>query len=197
MIDINLCMEILELKDKFADFDVGLTNDEIEKRMEAHMDDIFNLFLDKEKVPLRCSQCLPHIDSLLTSHAHTHHRSTAHTHTWCSIRVLQNLLRENVIPEKPEAKDTFEGRLVNPGHTIEVPDRPLLHPRPNFYLNLFVGASPMREFPSNNNTNNTNNAVHVVLDECRTQEGTHGPHRKGTAPALASKRHRLASTHSF
>ncbi len=67
MIDINLCMEILELKDKFADFDVGLTNDEIEKRMEAHMDDIFNLFLDKEKVPL---QSLPYIYSLL-SHTHT------------------------------------------------------------------------------------------------------------------------------
>jgi N-acylglucosamine 2-epimerase len=79
MIDINLCMEILELKDKFVDFDVGLTNEEIEQRMEAHMDDIFNVFHDKEK----------------------------------------NLLRENVIPEKPETKDTFEGRLVNPGHTIE------------------------------------------------------------------------------
>jgi hypothetical protein len=50
MIDINLCMEILELKDKFVDFDVGLTNEEIEQRMEAHMDDIFNVFHDKEKV---------------------------------------------------------------------------------------------------------------------------------------------------
>jgi hypothetical protein len=50
MIDVNLCMEILELKDKFSDFDVGLTKEEIERRMEAHMDDIFNLFLDKEKV---------------------------------------------------------------------------------------------------------------------------------------------------
>jgi hypothetical protein len=50
MIDINLCMEILELKDKFVGFDVGLTNEEIEQRMEAHMDDIFNVFHDKEKV---------------------------------------------------------------------------------------------------------------------------------------------------
>lgn len=51
MIDINLCMEILELKDKFLDFDVGLSNEQIEKRMEEHMDNIFNLFHDKEKVP--------------------------------------------------------------------------------------------------------------------------------------------------
>ncbi len=50
MIDINLCLEILELKDKHKDFDVGLTNDEIEKRMDEHMDSIFSLFLDKEKV---------------------------------------------------------------------------------------------------------------------------------------------------
>ncbi len=29
-----------------------------------------------------------------------------------------------------------------------------------------------------------NNAVYVVLDECRAQEGPHGPHRKGAAPPL-------------
>jgi hypothetical protein len=26
--------------------------------------------------------------------------------------------------------------------------------------------------------------VHVVFDECRAQEGPHGPHRKGAAPPL-------------
>jgi hypothetical protein len=80
MIDINLCMEILELKDKFADFDVGLTNDEIEKRMEAHMDDIFNLFLDKEKVP---RQRLPH--------THAHYLTTTHVVDW---RITESAARE-------------------------------------------------------------------------------------------------------
>ncbi len=77
MIDINLCMEILELKDKFADFDVGLTNDEIEKRMETHMDDIFNLFLDKEKVPLQRLDVTRYRFSSLT-HTLSHTHTTAH-----------------------------------------------------------------------------------------------------------------------
>jgi N-acylglucosamine 2-epimerase len=78
MIDINLCSEILELKDNHSDFDVGLSADQIQARMDAHLRSIFPTFLD----PVR------------------------------------GLLHENV-SEKPEARDTFEGRLINPGHSIE------------------------------------------------------------------------------
>jgi len=73
MIDLNLCMELLDLES-----DCPLPIEEVEARLDKNLQLLFPTFLDKKK----------------------------------------GLLHEHVSPREEDA-DTFEGRLINPGHSIE------------------------------------------------------------------------------
>eukprot|EP00005_Dracoamoeba_jomungandri_P000896 CAMPEP_0174251978 /NCGR_PEP_ID=MMETSP0439-20130205/1639_1 /TAXON_ID=0 /ORGANISM="Stereomyxa ramosa, Strain Chinc5" /LENGTH=431 /DNA_ID=CAMNT_0015332441 /DNA_START=156 /DNA_END=1451 /DNA_ORIENTATION=+ len=75
IIDINLCIELLDLRDLR---DYGLTTEEVEQRVDRNLELIFSTFLDKKK----------------------------------------NIFHENV-SNKSEDNDSFDGRVIIPGHGME------------------------------------------------------------------------------